>query len=188
MPAPDPSFSHELLSLTVLSDGTELGFARKLNVVSEVAGLAGPGAAIEYNEAEARYDLTVSALNLSGSTPQAVAATGNGGEATTAAKSDHRHAQYVPLPSAILTATGAAALDVTTRINPTAGGFDVTLPTAVGNDGRRVRIKNVSASTETVNVEPTGGQTIDGVGSYAIEVGYEFLEIESDGANWMVVT
>jgi hypothetical protein len=87
--------------------------------------------------------------------------------------------------SAIKTATYTAAIDEIVRVNPSGGAFDVDLPTAVGNAGRAVTVKNVTSSTTAVTVDPDGSETVDTAASYSLAVAYGTATFISDGANWM---
>ena len=59
-----------------------------------------------------------------------------------------------------------------------------TLPTAVGHGGRSFRIKRTNASAFGATVACTGGQTIDGAATYAMNTQYDLLIVVSDGADW----
>lgn len=67
-----------------------------------------------------------------------------------------------------------------------ASNLTLTLPAiADGNEGRRVRVKHTG--TGTVTVATTGGDTVDGAASYAIDTQHSALEFVSDGTgNWLV--
>jgi hypothetical protein len=90
--------------------------------------------------------------------------------------------------SAILT-TGTVLTDANqlVRVNPTAGGFTVTLPAASAASGKVVVMKNVSASTNAVVVAAGAGDTMDGAAQVTL-VGNRFhWQAVSDGVSqWMV--
>lgn len=68
--------------------------------------------------------------------------------------------------------------------------FTATLPTAVGNSGKRFTIIHAGTSlTQVYTLNTTSGQTIGGVasGSYKLITNGEALTIESDGSNWAIV-
>ena len=68
------------------------------------------------------------------------------------------------------------------------GASVVNLPTAVGNEGLKVQIKNRIASAITVNAPNPGvQQTIDGSNSVSITSQYESLTFISDNANWNII-
>lgn len=67
--------------------------------------------------------------------------------------------------------------------------FTVNLYTAVGNKGRRLTIKKTDASfTNIITIDGVGSQTIDGTTTKTLNTQYEDYTIESDGANWSVIT
>ena len=68
--------------------------------------------------------------------------------------------------------------------------FTSTLPTAVGVAGKRYKYVHAGTSLSQVyTLATTSGQTIGGVasGSYSLYTNGETLEIESDGANWLIL-
>lgn len=68
--------------------------------------------------------------------------------------------------------------------------FTSTLPTAVGVTGKRYKYIHAGTSlTQVYTLATTSSQTIGGVasGSYALYTVGEVLEIESDGANWVII-
>jgi hypothetical protein len=68
--------------------------------------------------------------------------------------------------------------------------FTSTLPTAVGVAGKRYKFIHAGTSlTQVYTLATTSAQTIGGVasGAYALYTNGEILEIESDGANWIIV-
>ena len=65
------------------------------------------------------------------------------------------------------------------------GLLTVTLPTAIGNQGKTYHIKNIGPQTVTINT--TGGQTVDGSAGILITKRYNSYMIISNGSNWFVV-
>lgn len=68
--------------------------------------------------------------------------------------------------------------------------FTSTLPTAAGVTGKRYKFIHAGTSlTQVYTLATTSSQTIGGVagGSYKLCTNGEVLEIESDGANWIIV-
>jgi hypothetical protein len=85
---------------------------------------------------------------------------------------------------------GAYALTDTDEVivaNAAGGAFAVTLPTAVGRDGRQYTLKKTDASANAVTLTPQAGQTIDGAANLPITVQYVSVTVISDGANWYVI-
>lgn len=82
-----------------------------------------------------------------------------------------------------------AATDDVVFVNPNAD-FDVTLPNANLVIGRRIQVKRINNSANTVTVKSAGGN-IDGVAAATgiVLAGrtLDFLTVVSDGANWWVI-
>lgn len=90
----------------------------------------------------------------------------------------------------IASKTGAYTLvitDNTIKGDATGGAFSLTLPTAVGIDGREYVLKKVDSSINAVTVATTSSQTIDGSTTYSLLTQYKYVRVKSDGANWMVI-
>lgn len=69
-------------------------------------------------------------------------------------------------------------------INCTSGTFTATLPTAVGCTGKNYIIKN--SGTGAITVATTSSQTIDGSTTYSLGSQYKYVQVVSDGANWII--
>lgn len=69
---------------------------------------------------------------------------------------------------------------------PTAG-VTATLPTAVGNDGKRFWIKKTANDFNLVTLATTSSQSIDGVVGSNLATYNEVLEVVSDGANYQII-
>jgi hypothetical protein len=89
---------------------------------------------------------------------------------------------------AFTSATTIAATDNTVVFTGTSA-TTVTLPTAVGIDGREYWIKNASTTVPTpvLTVATTSSQTIDGNASWTLTVANEVIRVISNGANWYVM-
>jgi hypothetical protein len=70
--------------------------------------------------------------------------------------------------------------------NTSTGSFTLTLPTAIGNTNL-YSVKKTDASTNTVTVATSSGQTIDGGATAVIKVQYACISIVSDGSNWYII-
>ena len=68
-------------------------------------------------------------------------------------------------------------------IDVTGNTITVTLPTAVGVNGKNYVIKN--RGTDVVTVETTSSQTIDGVNTKTLN-NNDSIEVISDGSNWII--
>jgi len=66
------------------------------------------------------------------------------------------------------------------------GAFAVTLPTAVGQSGKKIRALKIDAGANVVTIACTGGQTINGAATQALAAQWAGLTVTSDGANWIV--
>lgn len=89
-------------------------------------------------------------------------------------------------PYTVTAATGIAIGELL-RVNPTGGAFPVTLPSAIRLRGRRLAVKNVTASTNAITLTPAGAEKIDDGATYVMTVAREVVYLESDGANWLKV-
>jgi hypothetical protein len=69
------------------------------------------------------------------------------------------------------------------QIECTANSFTVTLPTAVGREGRQISIKN--SGTGTITIDGDGTETIDGELTRTL-VQYENLVIMSNNVGWII--
>jgi hypothetical protein len=70
------------------------------------------------------------------------------------------------------------------QIEATSGTFDITLPTAVGIQGRVYSVKN--SGTGSITLATTSAQTIDGATTKALAQ-YTNVRVMSNGTNWIVV-
>ncbi|MGK3981264.1 hypothetical protein WMF38_57235 [Sorangium sp. So ce118] len=90
--------------------------------------------------------------------------------------------------SAVQTTTATAAYGQTVRCDPTSAGFTVNLPTAVGKTGVRIIVKNTTASTNTITLDGNASETIDGSATFAMSTARQCVTLESDGANWLIIS
>jgi hypothetical protein len=81
---------------------------------------------------------------------------------------------------------GTALIDTVNRVDPTAGAFTMNLP-AITPDliGRRLIVKNASASANVITITPAGGDTVDGAATITIAVARGSVTLYADGvSNW----
>lgn len=71
--------------------------------------------------------------------------------------------------------------------NATSAAITNTLPTAVGISGKVFYIKKIDSSGNTVTINTTSSQTIDGVTSKIMSTQYNSLTVVSDGSNWYLI-
>jgi hypothetical protein len=88
-----------------------------------------------------------------------------------------------------VTSTDAVGTDDET-MKLSGASFTSTLPTAVGVAGKRYKfIHGGTSLSQIYTMQTTSAQTIGGVagGSFVLYTNGEVLEVESDGANWMII-
>lgn len=73
-------------------------------------------------------------------------------------------------------------------VNDTLGSVTITLPTAVGLDGKIFTIKKVSSSLNTVTIATTGGQTIDGATNVVLNNAQEKAIVQSNNHYWFTLS
>jgi hypothetical protein len=82
----------------------------------------------------------------------------------------------------------ATASDYTILGNATTASFQVTLPTAVSATGQIYVIKKIDSSANTVTIGTTSAQTIDGQSTRVLSLQYDGVTVQSNGANWFIVS
>lgn len=82
----------------------------------------------------------------------------------------------------------------TTNLGPTHSTFLVvtnnsviTLPTAVGIEGRAYTIKAIDPATTVTITNSTGAQTIDGALAWSLTASNKHVTVQSDNANWWII-
>lgn len=90
-------------------------------------------------------------------------------------------------PTSIKTGTYTAQIGDLVRADTTAGGFTVTIQTAVGFSGAQIGVALV-AGTNALVIATTSGQTIAGLTPANFNLLYagETLYLVSDGSNWLL--
>lgn len=84
-----------------------------------------------------------------------------------------------------VTITAAYTLDnIDYLVSCSGGPYTVTLPSAVGIEGREYEIKNTTAGVITVAC--FGAQTIDGSATFGLNL-YDALKVVSNGSNWEII-
>jgi len=79
----------------------------------------------------------------------------------------------------------ATATDDIITVNAAGGVVTISLPTAVGIEGKRFTIVKTDSSANAVTIDPNGAQTINGSATSALSNQYDALQIVSTGANWV---
>jgi len=93
------------------------------------------------------------------------------------------HKSSVTYPQAVKTAN-YSFVDSDYLVNCTANSFNVTLPTAVGRQGKTYVVKN--SGTGTISFVASAGQTIDDSATISLAQ-YDFVVVQSDNANWIII-
>jgi hypothetical protein len=101
----------------------------------------------------------------------------------------------VTISSGLKITSGARTADVTIAnssasvqlCDATTASFTISLPTAVGNSGLIYTFKKTDATANTVTVDPNGAQTIDGASTYVLGVQWDYVQIYSNNANWLII-
>lgn len=86
--------------------------------------------------------------------------------------------------------TTYTATDDDDTLRLSGASWTLTLPTAVGRSGKRFKILHQGTNfSQVYTLQTTSSQTIGGIagGSYALYTNGEMLEVESDGANWIII-
>ena len=71
--------------------------------------------------------------------------------------------------------------------NAASGPVTITLPSAVGIQGRAFQIKKTDGSANVCTLTAASGQTIDGAAASTLNTQYATKKVESDNANWQVI-
>lgn len=80
----------------------------------------------------------------------------------------------------------ATTSDAVILVDGTSTAFTVNLYTAVGNAGRRLRIKRTDGTfANAITIDPNGSETIDGSTTKTLYTQYEEWDLVSDGSNWI---
>lgn len=99
-----------------------------------------------------------------------------------------------------ITSTGSLTLGIRTITGPTtvlatdnvvvcdagSGAYTVTLPTAVGAQGRVYSFKKLGSSNN-VTIDAAGAELIDGSQTYTLTSAYKSVRIISNGTRWLVL-
>lgn len=67
------------------------------------------------------------------------------------------------------------------------GTFNVTLPTAVGRNGQYYTIKKKDNSVNSITINTTSSQTIDGNTTYSLINQWSFVTVIAEAGNWLII-
>jgi hypothetical protein len=87
--------------------------------------------------------------------------------------------------TSISTNTTLDATQNVVDVDVTSASVAITLPTAVGINGREYVIRKLDSSANTVTITPNGSETVNGSSDIVLDEQYESTIIYSDGANWI---
>lgn len=106
-------------------------------------------------------------------------------ELSSHASSNNAHHSKTPQYSSTTTSSNYTASNYEAVLaDASSGAVTVTLPSPSNNS--LITIKKTDSSN-TVTVDTSGSQTIDGNSSKDLQYQYEALEVMSDGSNWYIV-
>ena len=69
----------------------------------------------------------------------------------------------------------------------TGGDIVVDLPTAATSEGRLITVKKTDGSANTVTIDPSGAELLDGAANLILASQHEVAGIVSDGTEWWIV-
>ncbi|HEX3168736.1 MAG TPA: hypothetical protein VHQ93_20855 [Chitinophagaceae bacterium] len=98
-------------------------------------------------------------------------------------------AAQLPFVTTTLTAYTLNKRDNTILADASSASFTVTLPGAATVEaGKTYTVKRTNAGANTVIVDGNGSETIDGIPSLRLNQRFDYLQLQSDGTNWMVIS
>lgn len=97
-----------------------------------------------------------------------------------------------PAPDGIVTATAMgtvlfSTLNMFYEFIAGTAGFTYTMQSAVGLAGRTLRAKKIDGAVGQVTLTAAGVETMDGQSTYVLNNQWQYVQLESDNANWFVV-
>lgn len=76
--------------------------------------------------------------------------------------------------------------DKVVLVNATSGAISVTLHSAANRKGDEIIVAKTDSSANTVTVDPTGTETINGSLTFILSQNREMVTVISDGTNWLI--
>jgi len=101
---------------------------------------------------------------------------------------DVSQAGFTKAERTVTTSDSITASDETILANAASGLINLSVLTAASIDGRRVTVKKIDSSANTVTLTCAGAETIDGSSTYVLDTEDDAVTIESDGSNWHIVS
>lgn len=176
------SFSNRIRMLYQLEVGDIIGFRIDNEGSSFVAGGSGSGGSGSLQDAyeEGRHITTTAG--------QPVTISGANEALTIAGDVTINGALKFRLNTRTETAnTSTTVNDDLILIDATSGIITVSLPVAATVPGKKIHIKKIDSSVNTVDIEANGAETIDGLNTISISVQYQSYSVVSDGTEWWIV-
>lgn len=78
-----------------------------------------------------------------------------------------------------------AATDDYVLVNASSGNVVISLMSAATVDGKKILVEKTDSSANTVTVDPSGAETIEGAATYVLTSQYQGVQVISDGTNWV---
>jgi hypothetical protein len=75
----------------------------------------------------------------------------------------------------------------TLEVDASGAARTITLPTASSAKWRKYIIKKIDASANTVTIDASGAETIDGALTITLTVQWQSIEIQSNGTSWILI-
>ena len=72
-------------------------------------------------------------------------------------------------------------------VDATLAASIITLLSAANRTGQQIIIKKIDVSANTVTIDPSGAETIDGAATNVLSSQYDSITLVSDGTNWIIV-
>jgi hypothetical protein len=146
-------------------------------------GTMSTGGAIEFSGIGTRGIISLDGREIDANSTKIVnLANGvNANDAVNKSQLDANVATYTA-DQTLTTANDVALIDA-----PSNTALTITLPTAVGNSGKRLVVKKIDGFSGQHIVAATLGQSIDGAGSYTILTQWEALTVVSNSTNWFII-
>jgi hypothetical protein len=80
-----------------------------------------------------------------------------------------------------------ATTDTVVFADATSGNVTITLPTASTASGYRFFVKRIDGSSNSVTVQRSSSDTIDGATSQSLPIQYMSITVVSNGSNWFII-
>lgn len=80
----------------------------------------------------------------------------------------------------------AAVTDDIYLCDTSSGAYIATLPTAIGNSGKRLTFKKTTNDLNTLTVKGNGADTVDGSNTVLVYSQNDSIAVVSDGSNWKI--